>query len=50
MTSPVASASSQRDCCSADPSFAIALQIIECTETVTAVPASTFASSSIASA
>ena len=50
ITSPAASCSSQRRFCSAEPSFAIALQIIECTETVTAVPASTFASSSIASA
>ena len=42
--------SSQCSFCSSVPSFAIALQIIECTETVTAVPASTLASSSMASA
>ena len=48
MTSAVASVSSQRSRCSSEPSCAIALQIIECTETVTAVPASTRDSSSIA--
>jgi hypothetical protein len=50
MTSPPASGASQCSFCSGVPSAPIAPQIIECTETVTAVPASTFANSSIASA